>query len=418
MNSNYRQFALQGLVELMQDKPLPSSFLDWPPAAKHLLLQTCRYFHRLEAIANVLISKNPKDSLVIAVIILGLCELHMLEKPEHAVINEMVNLVKKNKFHSAAGFTNAILRKSIREKNGWEQKLSQNDAFIYSHPLWFINTIQKAWPNDWQMILSENNQHPPMTLRVNQAKIQRADYLKKITAKATLISPQGIILQEAQGIENLYGFSEGYVSVQDEAAQLAVLLLDIQGHQRILDACAAPGGKTSHILETSHPETCVAIEVQEKRFEKLKKTFERLNLNPTCLLADASSPETWWDGNSFDRILIDAPCSGTGVIRRHPDIKLRRSEKNIYINLDIQKKLLQNLWPLLKPNGILVYATCSVLPEENEQQIEQFLQTHLNAQVQDIKISIGKKCQHGLQILPGTENMDGFYYCVLKKIEC
>ena len=415
MTINYRQLAVQGLVELMQDKPLPISFSEWPPATKHLLLQTCRYYHRLEIIANQLMTKPPKDKLVMAVIILGLCELHILEKPEHAVIHEMVNLVKKNKFHSAAGFTNAILRKSIREKHNWEQSLVSNDTFIYSHPQWFIKTIKDAWPEDWPMILTQNNLHPPMTLRVNQAKIQRDDYLKKITAKATLISSQGIVLPEAQGIESLYGFSEGYVSVQDEAAQLAVLLLDIQDHQSILDACAAPGGKTSHILETSQPERCVAIEVQEKRFKKLKNTFQRLKLNPICLLADATTPEIWWDGMLFDRILIDAPCSGTGVIRRHPDIKLRRSETNLYINLDIQKKLLHQLWPLLKPNGILVYATCSILPEENEQQIQDFLQTHTDAKTQDIKLSIGKKCQHGLQILPGHENMDGFYYCVLQK---
>lgn len=416
MSISYRQLALLGLIELLEDNPLPSKFSEWPPAAKHLLLQTCRFYHRLESTAYLLMPKKPKDKLVWCVIILGLCELHILNKPEHAVINEMVNLVKKNKLHSASGFTNAILRKSIREKTKWEHDLSQNDVFQYSHPLWFIQKIQSHFPIQWQMILSANNEHPPMTIRVNAAKSQRDDYLQQLTeAKTTSISPQGIILDKASSVEELPGFHQGLISIQDEAAQLAALLLNVQHHHRILDACAAPGGKTSHILETSHPKTCMTIELQERRFKKLQQTFERLELHPTCLLADACQPKTWWDGQAFDRILIDAPCSGTGVIRRHPDIKLRRSEKNLYINLDIQQKLLTNLWPLLKSNGLLLYATCSILPEENEQQIAHFMKNHPDAVCLPIDLPVGLQQQHGLQILPGMNQMDGFYYCLLKK---
>lgn len=416
MNISYRQLALNALLELLEDHHLPSKFPDWPPAAKHLLLQTCRFYHQLECIGHLLMPKKPKDKLVWCVILLGLCELHILHKAEHAVINEMVNLVKKNKFQSASGFTNAILRKSIREKTKWQHELSHNNVFQYSHPLWFIQKIQSYWPKQWQTILTANNEHPPMTIRVNVAKTKREDYLQQLTeAKATSISPQGIILNKASSVEELPGFHQGLISIQDEAAQLAALLLDVQNHHRILDACAAPGGKTSHILETSHPKTCMAMELQERRFKKLQQTFERLELHPTCLLADASQPETWWDGQAFDRILIDAPCSGTGVIRRHPDIKLRRSEKNIYINLGIQQQLLEKLWPLLQPQGLLLYATCSILPEENEQQITHFLKNHPDAIDLPIDLPIGLHQQHGLQILPGMNHMDGFYYCLLQK---
>lgn len=416
MNVPYRQLALIGLVELVQDKPLPTSFSTWSPTAKHLLLQTCRYYHRLACIANHLMSKKPKNKQVFCIIILGLCELHILDKPEHAVINEMVNLVKKNKLHSAAGFTNAILRKSIREKDLWLKKLADEASFIYSHPNWLIEKIRSYWPNEWQSILKANNTHPPMTLRVNEAKIQRQDYLNLITdAQATTISPQGIVLKQAVSIDELSGFYEGQISVQDEAAQLAALILNVQTHHRVLDACAAPGGKTSHILEINHPTDCIAIEFQEARFEKLKKTFERLELHPTCILADATQTGSWWDGKLFDYILIDAPCSGTGVIRRHPDIKIRRNENNLYINLDIQKQLLEKLWPLLKPNGRLLYATCSILPEENEQQMIEFINNHHDAISHPIDLPIGIPQTHGLQILPGMLNMDGFYYCLLEK---
>jgi 16S rRNA (cytosine967-C5)-methyltransferase len=416
MNQPYRKLALIACIELLADKPLPQEFAEYSPAAKNLALQTCRHYHQLEQIALFLTPKKPQDLYVWAVLILGLCELHILDKPEHAVIHEMVNLIKKSKFHSAFRFTNAILRKSIREKALWQESLAQNEVYLYSHPQWLIDIIKKAWPHEGGSILQQNNIHPPMTLRVNQSKITRQAYLEQlIAAKACEFSPQGIILNEAESVSDLPGFLEGWVSVQDEAAQLAAGILDIETHHRVLDACAAPGGKTSHILETYQPQECVAIELQEKRFITLKNTFERLGLHPQCMQADASQPDTWWDGQLFDRILIDAPCSGTGVIRRHPDIKLRRQADNIYLNLTMQKELLQKLWPLLKPKGLLLYATCSILPEENELQIQAFLNTHSDAKSIDINLSLEKKLTHGLQIFPGTSQMDGFYYCLITK---
>jgi 16S rRNA (cytosine967-C5)-methyltransferase len=416
MSAHYRKIALTTLLILLEDKPLPADFSDYPPAAKNLLLQTCRYYHRLEQIAFFLMDKAPKDRLVWALIILGLCELHILDKPEHAVIHEMVNLIKKSKYFGAAGFSNAILRKSIREKAHWLKHLETNEVFQYSHPQWLIELIKHAWPQEWSSILSQNNMHPPMTLRINSSRISRDDYLQSLEhATACQYSQQGMILKEAGHVKDLPGFSEGMVSVQDEAAQLASSILDIQKHHRVLDACAAPGGKTSHILETFKPQACVAIELQEKRFKTLQNTLDRLGLQATCIQADASSPQTWWDGQLFDRILIDAPCSGTGVIRRHPDIKLRRQAQNLYLNLEMQKKLLEKLWPLLKPQGLLLYATCSILPEENELQIQTFLNNHPDAKSIDIHISLEKKLANGLQIFPGTAQMDGFYYCLITK---
>jgi len=415
MKINHRQLVLNGLIELINDNPLPTNFANWPPIAKNLLLQTCRYYYKLAAIANHLIKKTPTP-LAWCIIIIGLCELHILKKPSHAAINEMVNLIKKNRISSAAGFTNAILRRSIREQSLWEAELANEPTYLYSHPDWYINLLKESWPEHWQDILQNNNQHPPMTLRINQAKITREEYLQQIPqSTATKISGQGIILHNSTNVTELSGFNEGLISVQDEAAQLAAIILDAQPHELVLDACAAPGGKTAHILELSNP-SCVAIELQAVRYNRLQENFLRLGIKAACIQGDASAPETWWDGKAFDKILLDAPCSGSGVIRRHPDIKLRRTPKNLYINLEIQKKLLTNLWPLLKTNGILLYATCSVLPDENEQQISDFLRQHPNAEVQKIPLSIGVSCQYGLQILPGNQNMDGFYYCKIKKL--
>ena len=417
MSINYRQQALESLTALLHDKPLPDGFKNDHPSAKHLLLQTCRYFYRLERIANLFIPKPPKDKTVMAILILGLCELHQLNKQAHAVINEFVALCKKNKFSSASGLINAVLRKSIATKPDWEPQLALDLSYNFAHPLWFIKRLQQDYPDDWQNILNANNEHPPMTLRVNRAKISRDAYLKAYPLNATLCShsKSGLTLTDAIDIKELPGFDEGLISVQDEAAQLCPSLLDINDNLQILDACAAPGGKTAHILESNQHVKLVALELQAFRFERLKNTLNRLDLNAKLIQADAIDIEAWWHGEYFDRILIDVPCSGTGVIRRHPDIKLRRQEESIALNLDIQQRLLQTLWQTLKPGGRLLYATCSILKEENDAQIGQFLAKTTDAVNIDIKSAFGLKTQYGLQILPGQHNMDGFYYAILEK---
>ncbi|NDH08017.1 MAG: 16S rRNA (cytosine(967)-C(5))-methyltransferase RsmB [Gammaproteobacteria bacterium] len=417
MNINYRQQALEGLTPLLQGNPLPDAFAHYLPSAKYLLLQTCRYFYRLERIALQFVTKTPKDKTVFAILILGLAELHQLDKQAHAVINEFVSLCKKNKFSSASGLVNAVLRKSITHKAAWENTLASDLSYLYAHPLWFIKRVQEDYPHHWQDILAANNAHPPMTLRVNQAKIKRDAYLKAHPLNATMCShsQNGFTLHDAIDIKDIPGFNEGLISVQDEAAQLCPSLLLLQDELRVLDACAAPGGKTAHMLETNQTLKLVALELQAFRFERLKSTLQRLDLAAELIQGNALNLDTWWHGQYFDRILIDAPCSGTGVIRRHPDIKLRRQEQSIALNLEIQQALLQKLWQTLKPGGRMLYATCSILKEENDRQIQTFLENTNDALHVEIINNVGLKTRYGLQILPGQNNMDGFYYAMLAK---
>ena len=417
MSINYRQQALTGLTPLLQGKPLPDAYAHFHPSAKYLLLQTCRYFYRLERIALQCIAKTPKDNTVWVILMLGLAELHQLDKPAHAVINEFVTLCKKNKFSSAAGLVNAVLRKSMVSKATWEKTLSADLSYLYAHPLWFIQRVQVDYPLHWQGILHANNAHPPMTLRVNQTKINRASYLNTYPLNASVCrhSPDGFTLNAPIDIQELPGFAEGLISVQDEAAQLCPSFMLLADELRVLDACAAPGGKTAHILETNQTLTLLALELQAFRFERLSKTLQRLALTAELIQADALNLASWWQGQSFDRILIDAPCSGTGVIRRHPDIKLRRQAQSIAQNLASQQALLQQLWLTLKPGGRLLYATCSILKEENDDQIEAFLEKTSDARAIAINQPFGLQTRYGLQILPGQSNMDGFYYAILEK---
>lgn len=413
---NHRHLVAHQLQHLFNEQTAVNhQFNEWTPAAKHLFMQTCRYYPRLENIALQMLSKKPKDKLVWAALMSGLCELCIDEKPSHAVIFEWVQFIKKSPYQSASGLVNAILRRANREQH---QLKTTDLTYEWSHPLWMIQRFQHHWPKYWQEICHHNNQHPPMTLRVNLAKISRVDYLKRIGAEhahITLHSAAGLQMKQAVSIQELPGFFEGFVSIQDEAAQLAAQILAPQAGQRVLDACAAPGGKTCHMLETQSDLKLTAIEPQSERFAKLQQTLHRLQLNAHCIQADASQTSTWWDGVPFDRILIDAPCSGMGVIRRHPDIKLRRSETHVLNNIEIQRQLLDALWPLLQQNGFLLYATCSILPEENDEQIRRFLARHQDAKRMPLPITVGKSTEFGQQIFPGMSDMDGFYYSLITK---
>jgi 16S rRNA (cytosine967-C5)-methyltransferase len=412
----YRNIVVQGLGSMLDSMSLPQQFSSWPSSSKALLLESCRYFPKLNAVIQHLCPKPIKHSFIYAAILVGLCELMVFTKPPHAVINELVNIIKTSRHRYAAGFVNATLRRFTREAELIQTHLQSKPEYHYAHPEWFIHQIQVLWPDDWQDILTANNQQGPMTLRVNLNKISREDFIKnaKLDAKIGSCSPASVILNLAQPVNEIYGFEQGLVSVQDEAAQLAMSLLDLKPGFKVLDACAAPGGKTAHMLE-SYPLACTAIEPQNHRFEKLKATLMRLNLSAKCILADATDPTSWWDGHKFDRILLDAPCSGSGVIRRHPDFKLRQDPTQLFTNLPIQAKLLQTLWQLLAPGGLLLYATCSILVEENDHQIHSFIQQHPDATYQIPTTHFGKSTLYGQQILPGHLGMDGFYYALLKK---
>jgi len=323
--------------------------------------------------------------------------------------------------HNGARFTPSVNEE--REERGRQSINSFYEGYAkYSHPEWLIKLLQKSWPKNWEEILNANNDRPPLHLRVNLSKISRDDYLKKleslnIHAKTHATSKTAITLEKPVDISALPDFYRGFVSVQDLAAQYAVDLLELKPGLRVLDACAAPGGKTAHILEnTPDLQELVAVDLIDKRLEMIQNNLTRLQLSATLICGDATKPLKWWDGKKFDRILLDAPCSGTGVIRRHPDIKILRQEKDINNNAALQFKLLEALWPLLNNDGILVYATCSVLPQENQMVIEKFLLKYNNAQEKPITVSWGHKVTHGIQIFPETSGSDGFYYAKILKL--
>ncbi|WP_419419493.1 16S rRNA (cytosine(967)-C(5))-methyltransferase RsmB [Legionella sp. D16C41] len=423
--SNPRLEALHVLLKLLKNKTslmqLLQDNVEQAPLTKAICFGVCRYYYRLEAIANHLLNKKPKQLDLWLTVLIGLYQLQFLDKPEYAVVQETVALLDKIKKGWAKGLVNAVLRRFCREKNEILTSLAEQENFKFNHPKWFINQLKKDWPKEWQMILLNNDVHPPMSLRVNQRHVDRDTYLKRLqasglNAKPLVYSSVGVGLDEPCDVQALPGFIEGDVAVQDEAAQLAAVLLELKPGLRVLDACAAPGGKTCHILETEPQLTeCIALDVDARRLERVRDNLRRLHLKATICQGDVLNPASWWDGQLFDRILLDAPCSATGVIRRHPDIKLLRTLDEIKTVVKLQQALLQQIWPLLKAGGVLVYVTCSVLKEENTNQIANFL-----AKQKDVFYSMeeqpwGIATAYGYQLLPGLNNCDGFFYSVLRK---
>ena len=391
------------------------------PLSKEICFGVCRHYFRLEALANRLLTKRPKSLEVWVGVLIGLYQLHYLRIPDYAVVKETVALMQQLKMPWAKALVNAVLRTYCREQEKLLTALKDDPAFVYGHPAWITQRLQTAWPNDWQNILQANDNHPPMTLRVNAARISVENYLAKLQAAGVNAhhhpyAKQALVLEKPCDVHDLPEFGEGEVSVQDAAAQLAVALMELKPGLRVLDACCAPGGKTGHILETeSHLSACVALDIEKRRLTRVEENLNRLQLQATLLIGDAAKPESWWDGIRFDRILLDAPCSATGVIRRNPDIKLLRSDEEVEAITDVQQKLLNSLWPLLAPGGILVYATCSVMPEENEKQISRFIENHSDCSPSSLTLAWGKPTGHGWQILPGEQEMDGFFYSQLIK---
>lgn len=424
MKKNERLDALRILIQLMNEKT-PLSHLLTPglsPLSKDICFGVSRHYFRLQALADCLIKKRPKEMDVWLSLLIGLYQLHFLRIPDYAVVKETVALVQACKKIWAKGLVNAVLRTYCRERETILERLKNNQAFIYGHPEWFIQRVQLDWPNQWQTLLKANDEHPPMTLRVNQAHGDTSTYLARLNEmdiKATPhpYAPYSLTLEQPCDVHDLPGFAAGDVSVQDTAAQLAAPLLDLKPGLRILDACCAPGGKTCHILETeSKLAICVGLDIEKQRLSRVQENLNRLHLHAILKQGDAAKPSTWWDGIPFDRILLDAPCSATGVIRRHPDIKLLRTAADITAIATVQKTLLKSLWPLLVPGGILIYATCSILPEENEQQIAQFVTQNSDCVYEKQVLPWGQATMYGQQILPGDENMDGFFYSILKKV--
>lgn len=390
---------------------------------QELCYGVCRWYPRLDALVGKLLQKKlkPKDTDVRCLMLLGLYQLIYMRVPDHAAVSATVAVTGKLKKPWAKGLVNAVLRNAQRNRESLEQELDSNPSSEWAHPEWLIDRLQFAYPGQWPQILEENNHLPPMCLRVHHGKVSREDYLEKlddegISAMPTPFSEDGLILDKATDVTALPNFSDGHISVQDSAAQLAAELLDAQAGDYVLDACAAPGGKTAHVLERQ-PDLAgmVALDVEAKRLERVEENLERLQLSAQVVVGDAAKPDTWWSGKQFDRIMLDAPCSASGVIRRHPDIKLLRRDSDIDQLAQLQSEILKALWPLLKPGGMLLYVTCSVLPRENVEQLQRFCAEQGDAKVSPIDGKWGIKQEIGRQILPGQDGMDGFYYARLTK---
>jgi len=363
-----------------------------------------------------------RDRIIESLLVVGIFQLNDTRVPDHAAVSATVEATRVLRRPKMAGLVNAILRNFLRKRIADVE--TQDEEVIYNHPQWLIERLRTDWPDSWQQILAANNAQAPMWLRVNAKKDTAETYQKTHAIEGALFPgiDQAIRLNEPRQVADLPGFMEGQVSVQDGAAQIAAAWLLAKGTGRVLDACAAPGGKTGHLLELMDDEAdLTAIDVDDARLAGVRENLTRLGLSATVLVADASNTDGWWDGECFDQILLDAPCSATGVIRRHPDIKLLRRETDVAALAALQKSILSGLWKLLRPGGRLLYVTCSVLREENDAVIQHFLQEQddgvedrvLHAyNIRDLMVEKAP----GFQVLPGKEDMDGFYFACLEKV--
>jgi 16S rRNA (cytosine967-C5)-methyltransferase len=394
---------------------------------RSLCFDSVRWYLRLDALLERLVTR-PGQKLhphVRALAIIGLCQLLYSQTPVHAAVGETVNAARVLNQQRAAGFINALLRRFLRERDALTSEVDRLDSARTAHPKWLMDQLARDWPEQYAAILDANNERPPFWIRVNTRRISGADYRRQleyaqIEVIASQFQDEALCLARAVDVHALPGFAQGQVSIQDAAAQLAARLVRPEPGERILDACCAPGGKTGHLLELQ-PELAhlVAVDSSAQRLERVYENLQRLGLQANVIEGDAAEPKRWWDGERFDRVLLDVPCSATGVIRRHPDIKLLRRAEDIEPLAHRQAALLRATWPMLKSGGRLVYASCSALRAETTDVIKDFLVE--TADAQDVTptalrtLGLEAQPEVGYRIAAGSQNMDGFYYAVLEK---
>lgn len=416
--NNTRLVALEAICSVVLDKRSLSAF-DYPDQndalAKSLVFGTIRYYHQLNDIVTDLLdhSLDKEDLDIHCLMLLGAYQILYSKVAIHASIFETVDVANTLNKSWAKGLINAILRQIDRDK---ETLLRQ---VHFSHPTWLVKKIKQNYPDHFEQIFSQNNVQAPMTIRVHP-KFSATDYQQQLNdigiASQTLsVASQALLLEKPVSVYDLPNFEIGSCYVQDASAQLAAHLLDPKEGELILDACSAPGGKTTHLCELTPSAKIIALDSDLDRLERVEQNAQRFNINNIGIIQGNAQQQDWWDGQLFDKILLDAPCSATGVIRRHPDIKLLRKPKDITNLVALQKDILENLWPMLKPGGTLLYATCSILKAENEFQIADFLHSHDDAGEIKIDLDWGIKTVVGRQQLP-THEFDGFYYAKLKKV--
>jgi 16S rRNA (cytosine967-C5)-methyltransferase len=415
---NIQLAATQIVQQVMEDGRNLNQVLDeslrrksvWTPsqraALQDLSYGTLRFYGQLNAVLDLLLHKHMTDHRITYLLLVSLYQLQYSKAAQHAVVDHAVRSadILNPKIR---GLVNAILRNFLRNQNEVLEQAALKPEGRYSHPVWWIDELKSQYGERAESVLEAGNGHPPMTLRVNSRQGTTADYLAALTEQdipARLIAPDAIQLDKAVSVDKLPGFFDGRVSVQDAGAQYAATLLDAAPGMRVLDACAAPGGKTAHILELADVEM-TALDKDEKRLQRVAENLQRLDLSATLLTGDAADTAAWWDGKPFERILADVPCSATGVVRRHPDIKWLRRKKDIPSFAAQQLDILQALWALLAQDGKLLYATCSVFKQENQDVIDKFVALTPGAQQLSLPIA---------QLLPSAEH-DGFFYALLQK---
>ena len=366
---------------------------------------TLRHLGQLRFILRELVPKRLPSDDIERLLLVALYQLAHTRAAPYAVVDQAVRCAEDIAMGRLKGLVNGTLRNFLRNKDNLLADAGRDNEARYNHPRWWVQRLRAAYPTQWASVLEMSNRRPPMTLRVNAGKLGSEDYVAQLAAKdikARIIKGQAVQLDAPCNVRDLPGFAEGVVSVQDFGAQKAALLLDVADGMRVLDACAAPGGKTGHILELAQVKL-LALDVDAERLQRVEDNLQRLGLTATLKAADAAKPETWWDGQPFDRILADVPCSASGVVRRHPDIKWLRRPDDFAALGKQQAAMVDALWPTLAAGGKLLYATCSIMPEENRQQVDAFLKRHGDA-----------KLLKDEQLLPTSEH-DGFYYALLVK---
>ncbi|UNH27148.1 16S rRNA (cytosine(967)-C(5))-methyltransferase RsmB [Moellerella wisconsensis] len=420
---NLRSIAAQAISQVLDrgqslSTVLPDLQRNISDKDKSLLQELCfgvlRVLPQLEWYISQLMAKpmTGKQRTLHYLLMVGIYQLAYTRIPAHAALAETVNGATALKKPQLKGLINGVLRSFQRQQEQLEERVV-NNASHHLHPSWLLARLQTAYPDHWEAIVAANNQKPPMWLRVNSLHHSTADYLSLLTQAEIKAyphpeHPSALRLAEPTAVTKLPGFNEGWVTVQDVSAQGCAELLAPQENEYILDLCAAPGGKTTHILELAPTANVLAVDIDEQRLKRVKENLQRLKLHAKIIVGDGRTPDKWVKDEKFDRILLDAPCSATGVIRRHPDIKWLRRNDDIATLVTLQAEILEAIWPKLNVGGTLVYATCSILPDENSQQILQFLERHPEALLSDGTIA-------GHQILPEIEGGDGFFYARLTK---
>ncbi|HAV16898.1 16S rRNA (cytosine(967)-C(5))-methyltransferase RsmB [Acinetobacter nosocomialis] len=422
---NLRAQVVQTLLKVQQGQSLASilntqlnQVAERDRALFHeLVLGTLRQWFALKSISLPLLSKPLNNETVETCLYVGLYQVLCTRIAAHAAISETVDATKQLGFPALSGIVNAILRRATRETEDFQQGLQQ----AHGLPSWLFKRLKKDWGEQTETLCQSLKQAAPLTLRVNQRHIGRDAYLAKlqsldIQARACLFSEAGIVLEQSIQITQLPGFEQGWFSVQDEHAQLCATLLPDLNNKTVIDACAAPGGKTAHLLEKFKPAQLIAIDQDPSRLVRVTENLNRLALDQSHTEILAADATKWTLAQPVDCIVLDAPCSATGVIRRHPDIRLLRQSSDIAQTIELQKQILEHMWQQLKVGGTLLYITCSILKAENEQQMTSFFAKHTDAKEVKIEADWGIEQTHGRQLLPEAQSGDGFYYCKIQKI--